>query len=201
MNPPQATSGAKTMVIDGEFAEWEGHEPLFMDPPGDVLHRDFKGYDPDERYVNCSGRNDILGARVSHDDRYLYFFVECTEELSSHKDEGWMLLFLDTDKNKNTGWEGYDYLINKGEITPSRSPVKRWTGTSWEQVGQTNISVKNKALEMLVPRELLGMKEDQPDFYFKWADNPGNLEDVSVFFLNGDAAPDRRFNYHYHSEQ
>ncbi len=200
MDPPEATSGALTMSIDSEFGEWEDHKPLFIDPPGDVMHRDFKGYDPDDRYVNCSGRNDILGARVSHDDQNLYFFVECEDLISSPVNEGWMLLFIDADKDKNTGWEGYDYLINQGEITPSKSPVKRWTGTSWEQLGLANMATKNNALELSVPRKLFGMKEGELDFFFKWADNPGILEDVSVFFLNGDAAPDRRFNYHYHSK-
>ena len=39
----------------------------------------------------------------------------------------------------------------------------------------------------------------RPDFGFdfKWADHPRNRKDSTAFFLDGDAAPDRRFNYRF----
>ncbi|MBV5342394.1 hypothetical protein JZU68_01850, partial [bacterium] len=41
------------------------------------------------------------------------------------------------------------------------------------------------------------MDKVTPEFYFKWSDNPQNLTDVTAFFTDGDAAPDRRFNFNF----
>ena len=35
------------------------------------------------------------------------------QPLTSHTDNNWMLLLIDADQNHDTGWYGYDYLINK----------------------------------------------------------------------------------------
>ena len=36
------------------------------------------------------------------------------------------------------------------------------------------------------------------DMDFKWIDNvPKSLDDVMLFYTDGDAAPDTRFNYRY----
>ena len=54
-----------------------------------------------------------------------------------------------------------------------------------------------KQLELRMPLEFDPSTRPDFGFDFKWADNPGELTDSSGFFLNGDAAPDRRFNYRF----
>ena len=51
-------------------------------------------------------------------------------------------------------------------------------------------------LELRVAKKDIGLN-DYSEFYFKWADNPIELSDVTTFFMNGDTAPDRRFKYHF----
>ena len=51
-------------------------------------------------------------------------------------------------------------------------------------------------MEIAVPKKLLG-QGDRPDFYFHWADNIRKPDDIVEFFLNGESAPERRYNYHY----
>ena len=36
-----------------------------------------------------------------------------SEPLTPHTDNNWMLLLIDADQNHDTGWYGYDYLVNK----------------------------------------------------------------------------------------
>jgi hypothetical protein len=50
-------------------------------------------------------------------------------------------------------------------------------------------------LELAVPRDLLGVKHPPATIDFKWADNIQQTGDWSDFTLNGDAAPNDRFNY------
>jgi hypothetical protein len=110
-----------------------------------------------------------------------------------------MLLFINSDKNKATGWEGYDYVINHQLQSSSQTTVKKWNGTSWVNVGAGSYAVSVNEMEISIKRTLLGMDGAPPSFYFHWADNPKNLNDISSFFVDGDSAPDRRFDYQYNA--
>jgi hypothetical protein len=199
MEAPPEFSGPKSISVDGDFSDWADVSPLFEDPPGDVMHRNFRGYEAGSMFVNKSGRNDILSSKVSYDGDSLYFLVFTQEILSPSSDTLWMLLLLDVDRSAFTGWEGYDYLINHRISSPGLSTLKKWNGNQWEVMGELRYQVQENQMELSVDRESLGMDQEDPQFYFKWADNPVELGDVSSFFMHGDAAPDRRFNYHFGS--
>ena len=51
-------------------------------------------------------------------------------------------------------------------------------------------------LELSIDRNILGLTGNTMIFDFKWADNPIDLENP-ISFINGDAAPNRRFNYRF----
>jgi hypothetical protein len=44
---------------------------------------------------------------------------------------------------------------------------------------------------------MIGQSDELSAFDFHWADNLQHLGDISEFGLNGDSAPNRRFNYRY----
>ena len=56
---------------------------------------------------------------------------------------------------------------------------------------------KGKAMEIAVPCRLLGLTGDAFTFDFKWADNPPDLKDPVSLCVQGDTAPNRRFNYRF----
>lgn len=194
---PEEISQPGSIAIDGNFEDWEGVSPYFKDPVGDVMHRDHFGYDSKTQLVNTTGRNDIIGTKVGVNADHVFFYAETKDDLTPHTDDLWMQLFLDTDKNINTGWEGYDYVINHDIPTAVKTTLKKWNGTAWMYVGDINYKVQKDKLELSIAKELLILKNSPLDFYFKWADNPQNLDDITTFFMNGDTAPDRRFKYHF----
>ena len=51
-------------------------------------------------------------------------------------------------------------------------------------------------LELALPRSLLG-EGSEVSLDFHWADNPQSLYDLLEFSINGDSAPERRYNYRY----
>lgn len=62
------------------------------------------------------------------DAEYIYFYVETASAMTSPQDENWMMLFIDIDRNKSTGWEGYDYVVqlrNAGRIDRNRLEKRR----------------------------------------------------------------------------
>ena len=58
-------------------------------------------------------------------------------------------------------------------------------------------AVSGNKMELAVPRSALGFVGKPVKFDFHWADNPAGLINPISLCVNGDSAPDRRFNYHF----
>jgi hypothetical protein len=111
-----------------------------------------------------------------------------------------MLLLIDADTRRATGWEGYDFVVNRS-IDGSETWLERNTdGWNWERVARLTLRVAERELMLAVPRAALGLPADagaDVAFDFKWWDNPQRAGDIMDVYLSGDAAPDGRFNYRY----
>jgi len=200
MAQPQPIS-KKTIKINGDFSEWLDVTPTFSDSKGDTEHRDFYRYDKKEIYVNNTGRNDIVESKATYDNDMIYFYVQTADNLTPYTDKNWMLLFIDSDKNHATGWEGYDYVVNLNVKSDSVSTLSEWRNSDsiWVEVSDLNYKVKGNQMEIGIPKSLIGQNSNDVSFYFHWADNIQKLNDITEFFLNGDSAPNRRFNYYFES--
>ena len=198
IRPIPENHGLLTMKMDGDFAKWAGAKVEYRDTVGDTFHRDYDGYGG-LHYKNDTGRNDIVTSKVAVDDSNVYFYVETNAALTPPTGKNWMLLFIDADKNPNTGWYGYDYLINKRVIDGRYTTLMRWEasagGGRWQEVARLDYRYAGKMLELAVPRKLLGLTGNALTFDFKWADNPTDLTDPISLCTTGDTAPNRRFNY------
>ena len=95
MAAPQVFSAPSTINIDGNYSEWATVSPVFKDPKGDVMHRNFKSYDPTVQLINTTGRNDIIESRATYDADNIYFYVKTVDVITSYTDPNWMLLFID----------------------------------------------------------------------------------------------------------
>lgn len=195
VSPTTEFSPAKTIQIDGQFEEWEGVSPDFKAHKGNTLHRKSPGWGKLD-YENKTGRNDIVRTQVTRDDQYLYFYVETAEPLSSQDDPAWMRLFIDLDRNKETGWEGYDYVVNR--VNPGKKAVmeKSKKGWDWTKVGDIEYAVIENGMELKIPYTFLGIN-GLPDMEFKWSDNMQEDGNIIDFLIHGDVAPLGRFNFLY----
>ncbi len=190
MTPPAKVSKPKTVTVDGKFSEWSNVTPVFKDAPGDVINRDFQNVNNSERYVNNTARNDIIESRVTYDEKNVYFYVKTLKAMTPYTDKNWMTLFIDTDRNKKTGWEGYDWVVNY-KVTSADKTTLVGKGRTFEVA----YSQKGEQMEIAIPRTPLGMTDTVPAFCFHWADNMQHTKDVTAFFTDGESAPDRRFDY------
>jgi ATP-dependent phosphoenolpyruvate carboxykinase len=108
------------------------------------------------------------------------------------------MLFIDIDKNKSTGWNGYDYVVNR--VNPDKKAIVeknvsgRW---EWSQVAEIKFAVNGNKLELEIPRSILGLSEKSVDIEFKWNDNMQENGNIMDFYVNGDTAPGGRFNFTY----
>ena len=197
MTPPDPVSASKSIKI-GKSDQWDDVTPAYNHYKGNTFHRDHEGRN-NTYYINTTGRNDIVRAKVARDQQSIYFYVECAEKITSRKDPNWMLLFIDIDRDKSTGWNGYDYILNRQSPTSKKVIVERNIGNRWEwkEVNKQPYVVKNNRLEIKLDRETVGMKGKRLDFEFKWNDNMQENGNIMDFYVNGDTAPGGRFNFVY----
>lgn len=197
--PP--TSAPTTIEIDGRFDSWDQVQPEFRHHKGSTMHRDHRGYGK-THYQDSSGRNDFVAAKAARDANNLYFYVETAEPITAPTGPGWMTLLIDVDRDKSTGWEGYDYAVNRLEPAGSEAIMERSRqGWNWSAVGKVAFRVEGSRMELGIPRTLLGLPSNGPlNFEFKWTDNVPSSGDILDFYLHGDVAPSGRFNYRYSEE-
>ncbi|MEQ7128376.1 hypothetical protein ABN034_28115 [Actinopolymorpha sp. B11F2] len=199
VRPLPRASSPRSIQIDGYFDDWRAIGPEFRDHRGDTAHRDHPGWGTVGRYVNTSGRNDIVLAKVARDDRNVYFYARTREWITPFDGRNWMLLFLDLTGDPGTGWEGFDFVVNRRVKNPRRTSLEASEGGwSWREVAEISYAVKGRELELAIPRSVLGLDGAAPlRIDFKWIDHmqdEGNILDV---IENGDAAPSGRFRYRY----
>ena len=198
IRPIPELAGLNRIRMDGSFADWAAITVEYRDTVGDTIHRSHKGYGG-LYYTNDTGRNDIITGKVSVDRSTVNFYVETREAMTPHTGSNWMLLFLDADNNPNTGWYGYDYVINKRVIDDKTTTISRHdpnaSGGPWVEVAKLDYRTSGKQMELAVPRKILGLKRDAFTFDFHWCDNPTDLKDPISLCTSGDSAPNRRFNY------
>ena len=197
MQVPQQPSVPKSIKMNGNFAQWNEVKPVYIDFEGDTEHRNFNGVKPGIKYNNVTGRNDIVESRVARDKKFIFFYVKTARALTNYKNKNWMLLFIDVDKNKQTGWEGYDFLINAEVKSNSITTLKKWSNGSWITLQNIFYSYKKNELEIKIPLKVIKLNNKKFSINFHWADNIQKLNDINEFFISGDSAPDRRFDYNY----
>ena len=177
------------IVVDGMFNDWTNVKPEFRDTIGDAAHRDERGWGAQTRYENKTGRNDIVAAKVSRDEKNVYFYVRTAAAFTGQNDGNWMMLYIDTDCNTKTGWLGYDFVFNRLPGTLEKNTGEKF---EWESLTKITCRIGEKEMELSIPREVLG---DPSAFHFKWCDNIQQTGEWSDFTLHGDSAPNDRYNY------
>jgi hypothetical protein len=190
--------GYAAIKMDGQFTDWATIKTEYRDTRGDVAHRDFNGYGG-LHYTDTSGRNDIVTSKVGVNANDVYFYAETDSLLTPSSGKNWMLLLIDADKNANTGWNGYDYMVNKHVINNTTTTLMKYEanapGDHWVEVSKVQYRYKGNKIEIAIPKNLLHLTGNAFSFDFHWADNPQSLSDPIIFCTTGDNAPNRRFNY------
>ena len=200
--PLPKSSPPKTIRIADGFDQWRDVLPEFGDHIGETMPRDFAGV-AGQHYTNRSGRNDLVASKVARDAKNLYFQVRAREALTPSTGSNWMWLLLDADQNPATGWEGYDFVVNRVPYAKGKSWLEKNTGGwNWKRVSPVSVRVDGNELQLVIPRKMLGLTKSRTQVAvdFKWADNlqrPGAIMD---FYVSGDVAPEGRFNYRYFGE-
>ena len=204
----EPASAPITVDINGNPSQWDNVAPSYHNFKGTTPFRDHPGCGPRIRYHNVTGRNDITGAKVARDDKFIYFTATCEKDIVAKDEPNCMELYIDIDRRKDTGWEGYDFRVRQEDL-------QKFNGEDWETVSKINRVTSGNRVTLKIEKSLLGIGETM-DFEFKWCDNtfPNPFADnhlykrgyigntgykphVMDFYKNGVSAPIGRFNYRY----
>jgi hypothetical protein len=198
VRPPTAGT-SHSIAIDGSFEDWQAVDAKYYDTLGDPVWRDWRGWgDGGLAYTNQTGRNDILQSCATFDATHLFFYVETASDLTPCTDPHWMELFINTDQDYATGWEGYDVRI-VDYASNGTAQVEQYSGSVWTSAGTVDFQTLENKMELALPRTLAGLSADPLEFDFHWADNVQVEDDIAEFSISGDSAPNRRFNYRFSS--
>ena len=158
--------------------------------------RNFEGWGG-KNNINDNASYDIREARVAHDADNIYFFVNFSplDVTSTCK----MRLFIDSDRNHGTGWEGYDYMVDltsdKKGFTLCRNVENKW---NWKEGGAVeNCTSRKNVITLKIPRKDISIPSGAFSLEFKWTDSISGKGKIEEFWTDGDAAPLGRFNYLY----
>jgi len=194
---PMESGFKKTIDISSSFDQWDTVTTTYSDNIGDIAHRSSQKQGSAGPYIKTNGRNDILISKVARDDNQVYFYVKTKDNISSPENKNWMLLFIDSDQDKTTGWEGYDYMINHDVIENGQTTIKKFhSKKGWKTIAAITYKLEGNQLMLAVPKSLL-IPYSTLNLNFHWIDNPSKLENIQDLFEAGDNAPNRRANYYY----
>ncbi|MBQ9162723.1 MAG: hypothetical protein IJX74_05545 [Clostridia bacterium] len=214
--PMPRPNGEKTIDLNKDLeSQWASVEPYFAAYIGNTMDRSEYGRATENYYTDFSGRNDIIGAQVSRDENYLYFNVECNENITPYTDKLWMNLYIDVDQS-NQGWETFDYVVNKTAASAKTSVLEKFTGTGYAstKVADVEYVVDGKFMTIKIAKSDLGITGTDYTVNFAWTDNVHDADDTGVtvgndviysefsgdildFYTSGDVAPGARFKYSY----
>ena len=208
----QKTKGAAPVVVQdmrkaidvtGDFAQWNDVAFTYHDAQGDTADRNGRGFG-NTKYENTSGRNDIVAAKVTADTKNVYFYVETAEAITAaDNSSSWMKLYLDVDSNGNTGWYGYDFIINHEVKNDTTTTIAKYTGKDgkygFSNEADISYKVEGNKLMVTVPQAVLGLENHYLELcmQFKWADSETLYDEMEDFYCDGDIAPLGRMNYVY----
>ncbi len=204
VNPIPTPSEKVTIDLTASDDQWTTVKPYYAAYIGNTEHRDAQGYG-NLKYTETSGRNDIIGAQVARDDEYVYFHVECAEDITPYTDNLWMNLYIDvTGDGALDGWNSFDYILNKTAPSATTAVLEKFTGDGYtsEKIADVAYTVSGKSMTVKIAKADLGLSGDDYTINFAWTDNvhdEGNYEtfsgDIMDFYISGDVAPGGRFKY------
>ncbi len=128
--------------------------------------------------------------KVARDRRNLYFYVQTVDPIQLEEADNCMTLWIDVDRNPETGWYGYDYRVNYG------SELQQYGNGVWRTISDVAYETEGNRMFVTIPRSVLQGISADPDIEFKWSDNMQQADPMD-WYVNGDAAPGGRFNYIY----
>ena len=193
VRPAPVASGAKTIDMTADSSHWNTVGPTFYNFDQSYERDSLGFYEPgteEQVHYTTKVNNAIMTAKATFDGENIYFLAKTKDAIKDS--EGHMNLYINTDRNYATGWEGYDYAVNLS----GKGVISKFEASAFSPASIGNVTYKEDTnyIMISVPRALIG-ETGTVDLEFKWTDGIKNEGDLLAFYETGSCAPYGRFNY------
>lgn len=206
-----SNSGTKTlnnldMWTDGRiYVDFEGDA---LERSGDIFTNYMNLY-PDNTsvtkisYSNHTNRNDISNIQVINDSDYLYFRVNCVDNINIADRNINFLAYLSIKNSNEKSWNGYNYVLDIGNTNfgSSTTNIKKFSNNNtFSLVNYSSVDsfLSGQVYICKIPLSKLGIKDSTTfTIDFKVSDGVTNPGDIMQYYIDGDSAPIGRLNYRY----
>ena len=154
-------------------------------------------------YSNRTNRNDISNIQVINDSNYLYFRVNCVNNINITDKNINFLAYFSIKNSKEKSWNGYNYVLDIGNTNSGSSTTKLKKFSSDNAFSLVDCATIDSFLSgqvyiCKIPLTRLGI-QDSTTFTidFKVSDGVTNPGDIMQYYIDGDSAPIGRLNYRY----
>ena len=196
----------KPIDITGGFDQWDDILVTYTDPKGDTANRNSLGFG-NQKIKSSTGNNDITASKIVYDKHNIYFYAETAASIKGPS-EGttWMQLFINSDYDGNTGFYGFDYIVNYSVTSSGVSTVAKIErdGDTYKVVSTQEITYKVSGNKIMisVPLEAIGIRNYRDIMIaFKWVDSKTEITAVEQMYTDGDAAPIGRLCYTFQNHK
>ena len=186
-------------ITDTSLEGWNKVKTNFKDFEGDALSRNFISADQTHYLTNDTNRNDIVKTSITHDANNLYVKVETKDALTDRdpSDMTFMNVMINTKKNPNDNFMGFDYVINRSQNGDKCSIERLKKGFETSKVDETRINISNNVMQLEIPLKSLGLSKEECNISLKVSDHVEEQENELAYYVDGDSAPIGRLGYDY----
>ena len=200
----ESTMPSKSVTIDitGNISQWEQVEYSCKNMDDTYPARDSYGGAKSVRYTQPAPENKPEEIKVTHDSRYLYFYIRFREKIvANNGKDNWLNLLIGTGEPGLKNWESYEYIVGR-KYENNKTIVARLQNdfTSME-CGEGNYSLNDNIIQLQIPRSVVKIGEGENKFYFKIASEVENPSGIMNYYLSGSAMPMGRLSYMYYLDK
>ena len=194
------------MWTDGRtYVDFEGDA---LERTGDIYTNYMNLYPDNSRvtkisYSNHTNRNDISNVQVINDSDYLYFRVNCVNNINIADKNINFLTYFSIKNSEEKSWNGYNYVLDIGNSSSgsSTTSLKKFSAdNTYSLVNYASVDsfLNGQVYICKIPLSKLGI-QDSTSFTidFKVSDGVTNPGDIMQYYIDGDSAPIGRLNYRY----
>lgn len=199
----EKTLPSKSVTIDitGNISQWE--QVKYSQKNIDVTYpgRDSYGGAKTVRYTQPAPDNKLEEVKVTHDSRYLYFYIRFRDKITAYNGkDNWLNLFIGTGEPGLKNWESYEYIIGRKYENNKIVIARLQKDFSAADCGKGNFSLNDNIIQVRIPRSAIQSDKGNGKFYFKLAAGIENPSDIMNFYKSGSAMPMGRLSYMYYPD-
>ena len=207
----------KTIDIDGGDGQWGDVKATYRRTGTDNVGRDSFGGAQTVRYTAEPVDNNILSVKLTNDNEYLYFRIECDAPIVQRgdSDSSWMNVFIGRGTPSVKGWESYEYVVGRVRTALSASSgssqvEKLSQDFSGRKTGEAEYRIDGNVVVWKIPLAGVGIDVDRAGgedadggevtayrIYFKVADGVEDPGEIMNYYSSGRSLPLGRLSYEY----